>query len=91
VNAVGRGLEVPVDDLSDRFLELIHDLEDLANSVTAERALAEFDETALQVFWKKWPHISGWNGRLWSRLSAELAVASAPATDPELDETGGSG
>jgi hypothetical protein len=84
-------LEVPVDDPSDRFLELIHDLEDLANSITAERALADFDETTLQVFWKKWPHISAWNGRLWSGLSAELAAPSAPANDPELDETGGSG
>ena len=91
VNAAGMALEVPVDDPSDRFLELIHDLEDLANSVTVERALAEFDETTLQVFWKKWPHISRWNGRLWSRLSADLAVASAPATDSELHETGGSG
>lgn len=91
VNADSIAPEVPVDDPSDRFLELIHDLEDMANSITVERALADFDETTLQVFWKKWPHISGWNGRLWSRLSADLAVASAPANDPEFDETGGSG
>ena len=80
-----------MNDIADRFLDLIHDLEDLTTSVTAEQALAEFDETTLQVFWKKWPHLSGWNGRLWAMLSAELAGPSARAADPELDETGGSG
>jgi hypothetical protein len=80
-----------MDDISDRFLELIHELEDVVNSVTVDRALAEFDETTLQVFWKKWPHLSGWNGRLWAMLSAELAGPSARAADAELDETGGSG
>jgi len=78
-------------DIGDRFLDLIHELEDVTTSVTVERALAEFDETTLQVFWKKWPHLSGWNGRLWALLSAELAGPSARAEDPELDETGGSG
>ena len=84
-------LEVPVDEIGDRFLELIYELEDVANSVPVERALADFDETTLQVFWKKWPHISGWNGRLWAKLSAELAGPSARVADPEYDETGGSG
>jgi hypothetical protein len=89
--AVFAALEVTVDNIGDRFLELIHDLEDIANSVTAQRALADFDETTLQVFWKKWPHLSAWSGRLWAMLSAELATASAQAVDAELDETGGSG
>jgi len=80
-----------MDDISDRFLELIHELEDVVSSVTVERALTEFDETTLQVFWKKWPHLSGWNGRLWALLSSELAGPSARVGDPELDETGGSG
>ena len=80
-----------MNDIADRFLDLIHELEDLTTSVTAEQALAEFDETTLQVFWKKWPHLSGWNGRRWAMLSAELAGPSARAADPELDETGGSG
>jgi hypothetical protein len=79
-----------MEDLADRFLELIHELEDIATSVTAQRALAEFDETTLQVFWKKWPHMSAWAGSLWSMLSAEL---SGPASkhDPDLDEIGESG
>ena len=80
-----------MDDTGNRFLELIHELEDMVTSVTVERALAEFDETTLQVFWKKWPHISGWNGRLWAMLSAELAGPASGVADPELDETGGSG
>jgi hypothetical protein len=84
-------MEGPMSDIGDRFLDLIHELEDVTTSVTVERALAEFDETTLQVFWKKWPHLSGWNGRLWAQLSAELAGPSARAADPELDETGGSG
>jgi hypothetical protein len=80
-----------MNDIGDRFLDLIHELEDVTTSVTVERALADFDETTLQVFWKKWPHLSGWNGRLWALLSAELAGPSSRAGDPELDETGGSG
>jgi hypothetical protein len=89
--AVLAPLEVPVDEIGDRFLELIYELEDVANSVPVERALAEFDETTLQLFWKRWPHISGWNGRLWAKLSAELAEPSASAADAEFHETGGSG
>jgi hypothetical protein len=80
----------PVDDVGDRFLELIHDLEDIANSVPAKRALAEFDETTLQVFWKRWPHLSGWAGSLWTMLSAELAGPSTKH-DPDEDEIGESG
>ena len=79
-----------MEDLADRLLEAIHELEDLANSVTAHRALAEFDETTLQVFWKKWPHLSQWAGSLWSMLSAELSVPSSQH-DPDLDEIGEGG
>ena len=76
---------------ADSFLELLHQFEDFTDAVSPEQAHSEFDETTLQVFWKKWPHLSGWNGRLWALLSAELAGPSARAADPELDETGGSG
>lgn len=79
-----------MEDIADRFLELIHELEDVTSSISAKRALSDFDETTLQVFWKKWPHVSAWAGSLWSMLSAELSV---PATqhDPDLDEIGESG
>jgi hypothetical protein len=65
-----------VEDVADKFLELIHDLEDV---------------TTLQVFWKKWPHVSAWAGSLWSMLSAELAAPSSAQRDSEADETGESG
>lgn len=80
-----------MDEIADRFLELIHELEELTDAVTAEQALAGFDETTLQVFWKRWPHVSAWTGSLWRMLSAELAGPSSPHRDPELDEVGGSG
>lgn len=80
-----------MEDVADRFLELIHELEDIANSLPARRALAEFDETTLQVFWKKWPHVSAWAGTLWTSLSAELAGPSTMYEDPDLDEIGESG
>ncbi len=79
-----------MEDMADKFLSLIHELEDVTGSISAKRALADFDETTLQVFWKKWPHLSAWAGSLWSMLSAEL---SDPSTqhDPELDEIGEGG
>lgn len=77
-----------MEDVADRFLELIHELEDIANSVPARRALAEFDETTLQVFWKRWPHLSAWAGSLWTMLSAELAVPSTQHADDEIGESG---
>ena len=80
-----------MEDVADRFLELIHDLEDISTTLSAQRALAEFDETTLQVFWKKWPHVSAWAGSLWSMLSAELSAPSSPHRDAEHDETGESG
>lgn len=79
-----------MDDLAVEFLELIHRLEDVRDAITPERAHAEFDETTLQVFWKKWPSLSTWSGSLWRMLSEELAGPATPHRDPELDEVGGS-
>jgi hypothetical protein len=79
-----------MDDAADRFLELIHSLEEMRDAITPERALAEFDETTLQVFWKKWPGVSAWSGSLWRMLSEELAGPATPHLDAELDEAGGS-
>jgi hypothetical protein len=80
-----------MDEIADRFLELIHGLEEVTGTVTAERALSGFDETTLQVFWKKWPHLSAWAGSLWRMLSEEVAAPAAPHSDPDLDELGDSG
>lgn len=80
-----------MDDAAGRLLDLIHGLEELRDGIAPERAHAEFDETTLQVFWKKWPGLSAWAGSLWRMLSEELADAATPHRDSELDEVGGSG
>jgi len=80
-----------VDDVADKFMELIHELEDVSRTVTAQQALADFDETTLQVFWRKWPNVAEWAGSLWSMLCTELSGPSAPHRDPDAAETGGSG
>ncbi len=80
-----------MEGVSDRFLDLIHDLEEVRDAVTPERAHAHFDELTLQVFWMKWPSLSEWAGSLWKMLSEELADPSSPHHDAELDEVGGSG
>jgi hypothetical protein len=79
-----------MNDLGDQFLELIHQLEEVRDKITAERAHATFDETTLQVFWKKWPTLSLWAGSLWRMLSEELAGPATPHRDADLDEIGGS-
>jgi hypothetical protein len=76
---------------ADRFLELIHQFEDLTDAISPERAHNEFDETTLQLFWMQWPQVSAWAGSLWRMLSEELSGPSAPHADQELDEVGGSG
>ena len=80
-----------MDDVAAQFLDVIHRLEDIRDTITPQRAYAEFDETTLQVFWKKWPHLSAWAGSLWRMLSEELAEPASPHLDAELDEVGGSG
>src|SRR5262249_60967935 len=78
-----------MDDVAGQFLDAIHRLEDVRDAITPERANAEFDEITLQLFWKKWPHLSAWAGSLWRRLSEECAGPSAPQLDADLDERGG--
>jgi hypothetical protein len=83
-----------MDDLAAQFLDAIHRLEDVGDAITPEQANAGFDETTLQLFWKKWPDLSAWAGSLWRMLSEELAGPSSPHLDGELDEVdevGGSG
>ena len=79
-----------MDDSADRFLELIHQLEDFTHSISPDQAHSEFDETTLQLFWMRWPQLSAWAGSLWRLLSEELAGPSAPH-DSELFEIGESG
>jgi hypothetical protein len=80
-----------MDETAGEFLELIHRFEEIRDAVTPGRAHAEFDETTLQVFWKKWPSLSAWAGSLWGMLSEELAGPASAYRDADLDEAGGSG
>ena len=80
-----------MDETADRFLDLIHSLVEVTDGLTPERAYAQFDETTLQVFWKRWPDVSQWAGSLWKMLSDELSGPATPHRDPELDEVGESG
>jgi hypothetical protein len=78
-------------DVDDKFLDLIHELEEVTRGLSPEQAHARFDATTLQVFWKRWPDVSAWAGSLWRLLSEELSGPAAPHLDPELDEVGDSG
>ena len=80
-----------MDDAAEHFLDVIHNLEEIADAATPEQAHARFDETTLQVFWKKWPTLSAWAGSLWRMLSEELSGPARPHRDHELDEVGESG
>jgi hypothetical protein len=80
-----------MDDTAERFLDVIHHLEEIADAASPEQAHAQFDETTLQVFWKKWPALSAWAGSLWRMLSEELSGPASPHRDHELDEVGESG
>lgn len=79
-----------MEDVASQFLELIHGLEDVRDAMTPEQAHASFDETTLQMFWKKWPGVSAWTGSLWRMLSEELAGPATPHRDTDADEVGGS-
>src|SRR2546429_5644935 len=80
-----------MDGSADRFLDLMHQLEDFTHSVSPEQAHTQFDETTLQLFWMRWPQLSEWAGSLWRLLSEELAGPSAPHDESELFEIGESG
>ena len=80
-----------MDDVGDRLLDLVHDLDEVTRNLTPEQAHAQFDATTLQVFWKRWPGVSAWAGSLWRMLSEEMSVPSTPHRDSEHDEVGDSG
>ena len=79
-----------MDDISDRFLDAISRLEEVADAVTPHDAHRQFDETSVQVFWRTWPGISSWAGSLWRLLNKELMDPAIAPNDSDLDEVGGS-
>ena len=78
-------------DPSELLLDAMTKLEEVAKSITPEDALDEIDPATLQSFWREWPHATGWAGELWRRLNADLEQPATPPSDPDRDETGGSG
>jgi hypothetical protein len=80
-----------VEDVSDRFLEAISRLEEVADAVSPEEAFRQLDETTMQVFWRTWPGLSSWAGSLWRQLNEELMDPAVPSHAPDADEVGGSG
>jgi hypothetical protein len=82
---------VLVDDASDRLLLVIEEYERVAEAVTPDDAVRTFDETTLQLFWQRWPHVSSWGGALWRQLNDDLADPATPAGDLETHEVGGEG
>ena len=79
-----------MDDISDRFLDAISRLEDLADAVTPHDAHRQLDETSMQVFWRTWPGISSWAGALWRLLNEELMDPASSSHHPDSGEVGGS-
>jgi hypothetical protein len=80
-----------MEDVGDRFLDLVHDLEELTRGLAPEQAHQQFDATTPQVFCTRWPGLSAWAGSLWRMLSEEMSGPASPHRDPELDEVGDSG
>jgi hypothetical protein len=80
------------DDPAARLLEALEALRDVGDDLTPDEAAREFDTSSLQMFWRDWPHVSGWAGQLWRTLNAELEEAAQPhEIGDDLDEIGGSG
>ena len=79
-----------MDDISDRLLRVLSELEDISSEVTPGEASRSLEEPTLQLFWRRWPHISSWAGSLWRLLNEDTLDSAAPASG-DLDEVGGSG
>ncbi len=80
-----------MDDPTARLIEALDLLAEVADEVTPDQAVDEFDEATLQEFWREWPRTSSWAGALWRRLNADLADSARPVSSPDHDEVGGSG
>jgi hypothetical protein len=79
-----------MDDMSDRIINVISELDEITARLTPEEACRAVDEPTLQLFWREWPHISSWAGSLWRTLNEDILDPAMPATS-DFDEVGGSG
>ena len=75
-------------DVAEQLLEAMEAFDEVADSITADEAMAELDEATLQLFWRDWPRISSWAGSLWRQLNEELAELASPAGG-DVDTGGG--
>ena len=79
-----------MDEITDRFLHVFSELEDITSEMTPEEACGSLEEPSLQLFWRQWPQVSSWAGSLWRLLNEDTVDPAASASD-EFDEVGGSG
>jgi hypothetical protein len=82
---------MPEEDVADRLVAALSQLDAVAEEVTPDEALQALDDATLEVFWRDWPEISAWARSLWQRLNEDLAGPATPPQDPDLDEVGESG
>ena len=75
-------------DVAEQLLEAMEAFDEVADSITADEAMSELDQSTLQLFWRDWPRISSWAGSLWRQLNEELAELASPAGG-EVDTGGG--
>lgn len=75
-------------DVAEQLLEAMEAFDEVADSITADEAMSELDESTLQLFWRDWPRISSWAGSLWRQLNEELAELASPAGG-DVDTGGG--
>ena len=75
-------------EMSDRFMALISELEDITDEVSPGDAARSMDDSALQQFWRQWPNVSAWAGSLWRELDQDISDHASPASDGVVDVGG---
>lgn len=75
-------------ELTDRFMALISELEDITDEISPADAARAMDDSALQQFWRQWPDISAWAGSLWRELDQDISDHASPASEGGVDVGG---
>ncbi len=75
-------------DVAQQLLEAMEAFDEVADSLTADEAVEQLDDTTLQLFWRDWPRIQSWAGSLWRQIDEELAEFASPAGG-DVDTGGG--
>lgn len=77
------------DELAERLLAALNELQQIAGAMTAEQAARALDEASLEMFWRDWPDLNSWTGALWRTIDEDHAEPAREVADAELDEVGG--